>query len=389
MISAPTVPGHAWPYPFIFGRLIFYPLSVLTHWAAAPPALIACVLGTAMVLLPCTFRCSRSELEDPVVGNPVRQGFPIPYEYWEVFFSLVSLFYIGNFCRHIRMLFSCRYLAEVGLRHLGLPVPNLKASLLQSEQAPWSGGSREIGKRRSWVVPWASAIAIARQGGLTPGRAPSKAKDASSWTSLIEFLDLLSLQKADLEEYFSSLWALPREERNASRPEKQKRPLPLEQISLPKSLLSAKLGQVSLRNEEAAQRVGLGARYPADVQADNRADVQAQKLWQTLEILELRACQCRHPWPEGADVHDLKGVQETLVRKKADLSCSIRQVFTLATEKLTQNCVFWIRFPKAYTCTLQVCPNELFAGVSSHVAPKLHTPNLHLHFWICFGMKSV
>ena len=73
--------------------------------------------------------------------------------------------------------------------------------------------------------------------------------------------------------------------------------------------------RINIRNEKEAQRVSFGAGYPADVHADIPADVRGQKLRSGPRNPGKKAFRCGHPWPEGADVHDPRGVKKTLVRK--------------------------------------------------------------------------
>ena len=56
----------------------------------------------------------------------------------------------------------------------------------------------------------------------------------------------------------------------------------------------------------------------------------------------------------------------------------------------TQTDLFHL-FSQTYTSTYMLCscPDQVFARVSSHVAPNLLSPNLHLHFLICLRITSV
>ena len=51
-----------------------------------------------------------------------------------------------------------------------------------------------------------------------------------------------------------------------------------------------------------------GARYPVHAHADILADVRGQKLGSGPQNLGKQAFRCGHPRPEGADVHDPRGV---------------------------------------------------------------------------------
>ena len=58
------------------------------------------------------------------------------------------------------------------------------------------------------------------------------------------------------------------------------------------------------------------------------ADVWGQNFRQALETLEKQAYECRHPWPERADVHDPRGCNKNLGQKILELTLKICSVTT-------------------------------------------------------------
>ena len=81
------------------------------------------------------------------------------------------------------------------------------------------------------------------------------------------------------------------------------------------SFLTFRAREEFVKNEKSAQRVSFWDGHPADIRGSFARISRPKTSVRALKILEKQAFGRGHPWPEGADVHDPKGLPKTSVRK--------------------------------------------------------------------------